>query len=76
MAEKKLVMSFSVAGGGKTTMTLSNVQQDLDGEAVKQAMQTMCGANVFATGNGAGYSAPVAASYVEEVETELFNDAE
>ena len=76
MAEKKLVMEFSTAGGGQTSMTLSDAKQEMDEGTVKTAMQAMCDANVFATSKGVAYAAPVAASYVEEVETVLFDDAE
>ena len=75
MAEKKLVMTFATAGGGETSMTLSDVKQDLDELTVKAAMQAMCDSAAFATAKGAVYTAPVAASYVEEVETVLFDDA-
>ncbi|MEE0511633.1 MAG: DUF2922 domain-containing protein [Peptococcaceae bacterium] len=74
MAEKKLVMEFSTAGGGQTSMTLSDVKQDLDDVTVKAAMQAMCDSAVFATAKGAAYTAPASASYVEEVETVLFDD--
>lgn len=74
MAEKKLVLHFAVAGGGSTSMTLSDAKQDLTEETVKTAMQAMCDANAFATSKGAAYSAPAGASYVEEVETVLFDN--
>ena len=38
MAEKKLVMKFATAGGGQTSMTLSDAKQDLDEVTVKTAM--------------------------------------
>ena len=38
MAEKKLVMNFATAGGGQTSMTLSDAKQDLDEVTVKTAM--------------------------------------
>lgn len=76
MAEKKLVMAFATNGGGETTMTLSNAKQDLDEATVRTAMQSMCDSGAFATGDGAAYAKPVGASYVEEVETVLFDDAE
>ena len=74
MAEKKLVMRFATAGGGETTMTLSMAKQDMNEATVKAAMQAMCEANAFATSKGNAYTAPVAASYVEEVETVLFRE--
>lgn len=75
MAEKKLRMTFAVAGGGDTTMTLSDVLQNLDETTVKEKMQKMCDAQCFATSAGAAYSAPLAADYVEEVITPIFNDS-
>ena len=63
MAEKKLVMKFATAGGGQTSMTLSDAKQDLDEVTVKTAMQSMCDSAAFA------------ASYVEEVETTLFDES-
>lgn len=74
MVEKKLVMTFATASGGKTSMTLSDAKQQLDDTTVKSAMQAMCDANAFATSKGDAYSAPLAASYVEEVESVLFDD--
>lgn len=74
MAEKKLVMQFTTTGGGQTSMTLSDVKQDLDDLTVKAAMQAMCDSAAFATSKGAVYTAPLAASYVEEVESVLFDD--
>lgn len=75
MAEKKLVMTFATASGGKTSMTLSDAKQTMDDTTVKSAMQAMCDANAFATSKGGdAYSAPLAASYVEEVESVLFDD--
>lgn len=73
MAEKKLVLRFAVAGGGETSMTLSDAKQNLDESTVKSAMQAMCDANAFATNKGAAYSAPARASYKEEVETVLYD---
>lgn len=75
MAEKKLEMQFACEGGVETTMTLSDVKQNLDETTVKTAMQAMCDANCFATEKGAAFTAPLAAAYVEEIETVLFNDA-
>ena len=74
MAEKKLVMTFATVSGGKTSMTLSDAKQTMDDTTVKSAMQAMCDANAFATNKGDAYSAPLAASYVEEVESVLFDD--
>ena len=62
MAEKKLVMKFATAGGGQTSMTLSDAKQDLDEVTVKTAMQSMCDSAAFATTKGAAYTAPLAAS--------------
>lgn len=76
MAEKKLVMEFAVNGGGTTTMTLSDVKQDLDNVTVKTAMQAMCDSNAFATAKGAAYTTPLSATYVEEIESVLFDDAQ
>lgn len=75
MAEKKLVMKFATAGSGQTSMTLSDAKQDLDEVTVKTAMQSMCDSAAFATTKGAAYTAPLAASYVEEVETTLFDES-
>ena len=75
MAEKKLVMQFATTGG-QTSMTLSDVKQDLDEPTVKAAMQAMCDSTAFATSKGAAYTAPLAASYVEEVESVLFDNDE
>lgn len=76
MAEKKLVMQFATTGGGQTSMTLSDVKQDLDEPTVKAAMQAMCDSTAFATSKGVAYTAPLAASYVEEVESVLFDNDE
>lgn len=73
MAEKKLVMEFGTAGGGKTTMTLSDAKQNLDESTVKAQMQAMVDANVFATEKGAAFTSALAASYVEEIETVIYD---
>lgn len=73
MAEKKLLMTFTTAGGGQTTMTLSGCKQDLNDVAVKGAMQSMVDAACFATEKGAAYTAPYSAEYVEEITTPIFS---
>lgn len=73
MAEKKLVMRFATNDGNETTMTLSGVKQDMDSTTVQAAMQAMVDSAAFATSKGAAYSGIVGASYVEEVETVLFD---
>lgn len=76
MAEKKLVMTFGTADGGETTMTLSDVKQDMDSITVQSAMQAMVDSAAFATSKGETYTEVIGATYVEEVETVLFdNDA-
>lgn len=39
MAEKKLVMTFATASGGKSSMTLSDAKQQLDDTTVKSALR-------------------------------------
>ena len=76
MADKKLVMTFTTTAGDKTRMTLSGAKQELQEENVRTSMQAMVTAGCFATSKGVAYAAPLAASYMEEVETKLFDDSE
>lgn len=76
MPEKKLELEFIVSGGDHTTMTLSNVQQNLDATTIGGAMQAMCNANCFATSDGAAYNAPLSAQYVETTATVLFDNGD
>lgn len=76
MPEKKLQLEFTVAGGGTTTMTLSDVQQNLDATTIGGAMTAMCSANCFADSDGAAYSAPMSANYVETTTTNLFDNGD
>lgn len=73
MAEKKLVMEFGTAGGGKTTMTLSDAKQDLNETTVKEQMQAMITSGIFETEKGAAFTSVISASYVEEIETLIFD---
>lgn len=75
MPEKDLLMEFSVAGGGETSWTLDDVKQTMDKNTIGAAMQAMCDANCFATSKGAAYEAPLAARYVEKIETPIFDNS-
>ncbi len=72
---KNLQMIFSTASGSKTSMTLGDVKQSMDEQTVRTAMDAMLTSGVFATAKGEAYQAIVSASYVETIETEIFNDA-
>lgn len=72
---KNLQMIFSTVSGVKTSMTISDAKQDLDEQTVRTAMETMINCGAFATTKGDAYAAAVSASYVETIETEVFNDA-
>lgn len=72
---KNLQMIFATATGTKTSMTLSDAKQNLEAEKVRTAMENIIASGVFATSKGESYAAVVSASYVETIETQLFNDA-
>ena len=74
MAEKDLLMEFTVTGGGETSWTLDDVKQTLDKATIGAAMQAMCDANCFATSKGAAYDSPLSARYVEKIETPIFDN--
>lgn len=76
MPAKKLQMKFLVSGGGSASMTLDDVQQDLDSETIGAAMTAMCNANCFQNSDGAAYTGPLSASYVETTTTNLFNNGD
>ena len=73
MEEKNLKLVFKTEAGAKTSMTLNDVNQDLQGEAVQTAMESMVESGAFATTKGDKYFSAVSASYVQQVATELFN---
>lgn len=71
---KKLVLEFSVSGGGRTTMTLDDVKQTLDKATIGAAMDAMVEAGCFATSKGAAYTGVASAYYTEETITSLFDN--
>lgn len=75
MAEKKLQLEFIVEGGGTTSLTLSDASQTLDSTTVETQMDAMVTAGCFESGDGAAYSAPLRATYIETTETPIY-DAE
>lgn len=74
---KALMLEFATANGTKTQMTIDDdlVKQDLQGDAVRTAMEAMLGSSVFATAKGEAYATAVSASYIERTESVLFDDA-
>ena len=75
MAEKDLLMEFTVAGGGETSWTLDDVKQTMNKATIGAAMQAMCDANSSATSKGAAYEAPLSARYMEKIETPIFDNS-
>lgn len=74
MAEKKLILEFTISGGGTTTMTLDDVKQDLTKDTIGAAMQAMVDSGAFATSKGAAYTGVGSAKYVETTDTVLFDN--
>lgn len=71
---KNLQMIFSTASGTQTSMTLGDVKQNLQAENVRTVMSAMLASGIFATSKGESYAGIVSASYVETIETEIFDD--
>lgn len=74
MPIKKLVLEFTTAGGGTTTMTLDDCKQNLDKATIGVAMQAMVDSAAFATSKGAAYTGVGSAKYVETTDTVLFDN--
>ncbi|KRM37831.1 DUF2922 domain-containing protein [Limosilactobacillus pontis] len=73
---KSLNLTFKTNKGKKHLLKLSYANSDLDAKTVRQAMDLIAAANLFVKGDEQLCATPLAAKYVDTVDTVLFNDAE
>lgn len=72
---KSLNLTFKTNKGKKHLLKLSYANSNLDAKTVRQAMDLIVAANLFEKGDEQLCVAPLAAKYVDTVDTVLFNDA-
>lgn len=71
---KTLNLTFKTSTGKKHLLKLSYANSNLDEKTVRKAMNLITTANVFAKGDEQLCVTPLAAKYVDTVDTVLFND--
>lgn len=69
---RTLQLTFTTAGGSRSTVTMADPKIDLDAPTVQAAMNDVIQSGVFLTKDGA-YAAPYAAKYVERTVTDIFS---
>lgn len=72
---KSLNLTFKTSKGKKHLLKLSYANSNLDAKTVRQAMELIAAANLFVKGDEQLCVTPLAAKYVDTVDTVLFNDA-
>ncbi|QLL67509.1 DUF2922 family protein [Lactobacillus johnsonii] len=73
---KTLRLTFKNAKDKKVNLSLADAAEDLTAEEVKNAMNEMCEANIFAKEEVDQYQVPLSAQYVERTVTSVFDDSE
>lgn len=69
---KKIMLTFGTAQGRKSSLSLDDPKENLDGDTVKTAMETIVGANVFQRVAGDNYAAAEGAVIIETTEIPVF----
>jgi hypothetical protein len=72
---KSLNLTFKTNKGKKHLLKLGYANSNLDAKTVRQAMELIVAANLFEKGDEQLCVTPLAAKYVDTVDTVLFNDA-
>ena len=71
---KELNLEFKTRVNKSKTLRLRQVNESLTPEVVKAAMTQIANANLFEKDDVQLYKTPVAAKYVERIETPIFSD--
>lgn len=72
---KSLNLTFKTSKGKKHLLKLGYANSSLDAKTVRQAMDLIAAANLFVKDDEQLCVTPLAAKYVDTVDTVLFNDA-
>lgn len=72
---KSLHLTFKTNKGKKHLLNLNYANSNLDAKNVRQATNLIVAANLFEKGDEQLCVTPLAAKYVDTVDTVLFNDA-
>ena len=73
---KQLNLVFMNSADKTRVLRLSYVDENLGADQVKAAMAKIATANLFEKDDVQLYKKPIAAKYVERIETPIFNDQE
>ena len=72
---KSLNLTFKTSKGKKHLLKLSYAHSNLDAKTVREAMNLIATSGLFEKGDEQLCTTPLAAKYVDTVDTVLFNDA-
>lgn len=73
---KKLQMRYKGSTGKKHTLSMSDINEQLDDQTVREQMTAIATVGLFEKDKELLYAQPLAANYSETIITPIFNDEE
>ncbi|MCH4058125.1 MAG: DUF2922 domain-containing protein [Lactobacillaceae bacterium] len=70
---KQLQLQYQTSNQKKRTMTVNNVNQELDAATVREQMAAISASKLFQQDDEEIYHEPLAANYVERIVTPIFS---
>lgn len=70
---KQLQLQYQTSNQKKRTMTVNNVNQELDAATVRKQMAAISASKLFQQDDEEIYHEPLAANYVERIVTPIFS---